>query len=107
MGRFSFVWGRRRITYAYDMDTRERYAVKDLRKLRRRGYDKARILAVDDTPEKWGRSYGNFIYTRPFEGQKDDRELEYLRAYLEALGPVANVRSVEKRFWRNHYGPSV
>jgi len=101
--RFAFVWGRRRITYAYDHETRERYAVKDLRKLRRRGYDKRRILAVDDTPQKWIRSYGNYVPIRAFEGQEGDKELEYLQAYLEQLGPEANVRHIEKRFWRQAY----
>ena len=98
---FSFVWVRERCTYLRDMNSWGYEYLKDLKKLRRKGYDIRKILAVDDTPAKFQRSYGNYIRVWPFEGNcpEDDNELEILQEYLAELGPVPNVRTVEKRFW--------
>jgi len=98
--RLAFVWCRRRCTRIYDPETRERAWIKDLKKLRRRGYARESILVVDNTPSKWERSYGNLIAIRDFEGDPNDRELEYLRVYLNAIAGCPNPRSIEKRCWR-------
>lgn len=98
--RLAFVWGRERCTLRRDMDTYELERIKDIRKLRRRGYRRESIIFVDDTPAKIQRSYGNYIRVREFEGDLADRELELLARYLERLGPEPNVRSVDKRGWR-------
>lgn len=97
--RLSFIWGRERCTRRTDLDTREGYWVKDLKKLRRRGYDISKIIFVDDTPRKLERSYGNLVHIRAFRGAPEDRQLDALLAYLERLGEVADIRRVDKRFW--------
>lgn len=97
----AFVWCRKRCTRIYDPETRERSWIKDLKKLRRRGYARERILVVDNTPSKWERSYGNLIAVCDFEGDPNDRELVYLRQYLTAIGGRPNPRSIEKRAWRH------
>ncbi|WP_027893777.1 HAD family hydrolase [Calidithermus chliarophilus] len=96
----SFVWSRERCTQGYDPATGEHYWIKDLKKLRRRGYRLEHVLVVDDSPEKLERNYGNWVPVRPYLGAADDTELLELIPYLEHLSGVENVRTVEKRYWR-------
>lgn len=77
------------------------YRVKDLKTIRRVGYELERVIVVDDTAKKHERNYGNLVRVRPFEGQLDDDELLYLATYLETLAGVDDVRVVEKRGWRH------
>lgn len=99
MSRFSFVWGRERCTRQKNMETWEEYWVKDIQKLKKFGFSKSQILCVDDSPEKFERSFGNYIYIPPFEGDPDDGYLVLLRQFLDQLGPLPDMRSVEKRGW--------
>lgn len=96
-----FLWARSRCTYRTDQETRESYWVKDLRKIRKLGYHLERVLVIDDTARKHERNYGNLIQVRAFEGESHDDELALLWRYLETLVDVENVRTVEKRGWRN------
>jgi len=97
---FMFVWGRERCGSRRDMEAQETHWVKDIAKLHNLGFSKSQILCVDDIPQNFARSYGNYIQVRPFQGDRSDNELEYLRRYLETLGSVPNVRTIEKRGWR-------
>jgi RNA polymerase II subunit A small phosphatase-like protein len=58
------------------------------------------VLIVDDTPEKCVRNYGNAIHPRPFEGAEDDDELDRLARYLVLLKDEPDMRTIEKRRWR-------
>ncbi|MEL6181889.1 MAG: HAD family hydrolase, partial [Myxococcota bacterium] len=95
-----FVWARPRCTFRFDAEYRERYCIKNLRKVKRLGYDLGHVLAVDDTPRKYERSYGNLVPVEPFLGNPNDRELLALIHYLEHLRDVPNVRAIEKRGWQ-------
>lgn len=106
---FSFIWGRDRCTWhrtfdelddSYTTGWSDGAWLKDIRKLRRRGYRKEEILFVDDTAKNFKRSYGNLVHVRGFYGDPTDNELELLDDYLDELGPVPNVRVIDKRFWR-------
>lgn len=99
--RLAFLWDRRRCTRYRNTETYEEVWLKDIRKLRRRGFAKTSILVVDDSPEKLARSYSNLIEIRPYLGAIYDTELKLLLEYLEELGPVDDVRPVEKRGWRD------
>lgn len=79
----------------------EEYYLKNLKKVKHRGYDLAKVLIVDDSPEKVQRHYGNAIYVTPFHGSPDDSELRLLSGYLRSLHPVDDVRRIEKRNWRS------
>ncbi len=105
--RLAFVWARGRCTQRYDPETHEYEHVKDLKKLRRRGYAKSKVLFVDDTPAKIARSYGNYIRIQPYLGSPEDAELSALSAYLDQLGPVDNVRRIEKRAWQRRFSRSI
>lgn len=96
-----FVWTRERCTLRVDPDLVTRYWVKDLKKVRRRGYSIEDILVVDDTASKLERNYGNHIRIAPFLGDPADHELEHLQRYLVTLKDEPNVRSIDKRFWRS------
>ena len=108
-----FVWGRSRATlrrmspyddgYMHDPWDHLHY-LKPLTKVRKAGWPLQRVLIVDDTPEKCVRNYGNAIYPRAFEGAEDDTELVDLARYLVSLKDEPNVRTIEKRRWRDRLG---
>lgn len=95
-----FAWASDRCTMSYDGELREYYWSKCLQKVLRRGYRRERIIAVDDSPYKWSRSYGNLVRVHPYGGETTDQELPLLARYLERLRDVENIRAVEKRYWR-------
>jgi carboxy-terminal domain RNA polymerase II polypeptide A small phosphatase len=98
--RLEFLWCAERCTVRFDHATRRRYPVKRMRKLKRKGYDLARAVAVDDTAEKYEANYGNLVVVRPFEGDVTDDELPALLEYLTRLSALGDVRRIEKRGWR-------
>jgi len=107
----TFVWGRSRCTrfrlpeqdeYGFsslDYASNYEYA-KRLKKVMRRGFDLKKTLIIDDTPAKVSQNYGNAIYIKPYLGEQDDCELAPLAAYLYSLRAIENVRTIEKRHWR-------
>lgn len=97
----SFFWSRERCTIGFDMEERENFLEKKMRKIRRLGYDLKSVIVVDDSPEKWRSSYGNLVRVKPFFGDINDDELKHLAAYLERLKKIENIRKFEKRNWRN------
>lgn len=96
----AFLWDSERCTLTYDLETGERHWVKDLKKVREKDYSLESVICVDDSPEKYARSYGNLVQIAPFLGDEADRELPHLLAYLERLRTMDNIRAVEKRRWR-------
>lgn len=102
-----FVWASDRCSIAYnynhdliDDDYPTYYSRKLIKKVKRQGYQLESIIAIDDTPKKWEKSYGNLVRIAPFEGDESDRELDYLIDYLNILKDAENIRSIEKRGWR-------
>lgn len=102
-----FVWSRERCTIKQNLETFETEYVKDLKKVKRMGYDLARVLVVDDTLHKSARNYGNAVYVAQFEGDLADRELLLLLKYLKSLADCQNFRAVEKRGWRGRITPTL
>lgn len=96
-----FFWSRLRCTFRYDPELQENYFEKMMSKVRRRGYDLAKVIVVDDSPENWRNSYGNLVRVKPFFGEMDDNELQKLIVYLDRLKAVENIRKTEKRMWQN------
>ncbi|MEZ6138897.1 MAG: HAD family hydrolase [Pirellulaceae bacterium] len=105
VGEWRFVWGRSRCIPRMNPETFDTNFIKDLRKVKRRGFDLNQVLIVDDTPGKVCRNFGNAIYVLPFEGQDDDNELKILDRYLHSLHSFPDFRKLEKRGWRTrHFG---
>jgi len=95
-----FAWARDRCTREFDYEYQEQYWIKNLKKVKREGYNLDRVLFVDNTPKKLERNYGNIVIVRDFEGDREDKELANLSSYLTALGSESDLRSIEKRGWR-------
>jgi len=95
-----FVWDWRRCTNAFDPEYMFRRNIKDLKKVFRLGYNKERVIMIDDSPEKTTRQYGNFVRVTPWNGDPDDCELLLLPRYLEILDGEQNIRTIEKRGWK-------
>ncbi len=103
---WAFVWCRDRCTAKLNAETFETEYIKNLKKVKRAGFDLARVLVVDDTRYTAGRNYGNAIYVAPFEGDPGDEELPLLLKYLESLVGFENFRAIEKRGWRSRIANS-
>jgi RNA polymerase II subunit A small phosphatase-like protein len=99
--RFEFIWSQERCTMRYDGERMRRYWVKDLKKVKRRGWPLERVLIVDDQRSKCERDYGNAIHLRPYRGATDDDELPRLGQYLRQIHATENFRRLEKRTWRD------
>ena len=84
-------------------ESQEHEYVKDLRKVKRKGYDLGRTIMVDNSPRKLMRNHGNLVRIDDFVGDQNDRELKRLQNYLIDLAQVPNVRAVEKRDWQARY----
>jgi len=99
-GRPVFLWSRRRCTLHNDPELRESYWIKDLKKLRRRGYRLEDIIFVDDDRRNLSRNYGNLVCVSAYMGGLNDNELPALMKFLSMLAEVPDVRTVEKHDWR-------
>lgn len=100
-----FIWCYERCVHRYD-EYGNIHDIKDLRKVKRIGFDLRRVLVVDDDFKAFERNYGNLVLIKPFRGDTSDKELLYLLDYLELMQAVENVRVVEKRGWRSRYDKS-
>jgi len=98
-GRLEFVWSRARCTERYDEQTGEHFFLKNLKKVKQRGYDLDRVLILDDSPEKVSKNFGNYVRLEPFQGDPADRQLADVLPFLERLKDHENFRVVEKRGW--------
>jgi carboxy-terminal domain RNA polymerase II polypeptide A small phosphatase len=96
-----FVWSNSRCTKTRDCETDEIVWIKDLSKLKKLGHNLDRVVAIDDSPEKHARNFGNLLRVQPWTGDQDDTELLDVGRYLEWLDHQPSVRKVEKRGWRN------
>lgn len=96
-----FIWAREKCVSKLDIESREQYWVKDLKKVKKLGFDLEKVLVIDDSPEKLQRNYGNHIPVIPFLGDPKDDELPRLINFLKKIKSLAIVRSIEKRNWRN------
>lgn len=97
----AFVWARDRCSQRFDLESGERHWHKDLKKVKRLGYDLEQVIVVDDSALSYARHYGNLVQVRPFRGDPEDDELLALIDYLAFLASVPSVRSLEKRSWRD------
>ncbi len=95
-----FVWSNQRCTLVRDWPSDRQVELKALAKLKRHGWSLGDIVAVDDTPAKHARNFGNLVAVSEFRGEPEDQELQLLALYLPSLAQLPTVRHVEKRNWR-------
>lgn len=102
---FEFIWTSNRCTQARDRIGMDDYGssyhwVKDLKKVKRLGFNLDQTIMVDDTPSMLERQYGNLVQVKRFKGEPEDSELLSLMAYLIELRDAKNIREVDKRCWQ-------
>ncbi len=100
---FEFIWCRDRCTPKGEGFDGEFRWIKNLKKVKKRGWSLDHVLVVEDKPENLSRHYGNVIRIEPFEGDPDDIELKRLMSFLLDLKSIENVRTVEKRGWKKSF----
>ncbi|MBW1296304.1 NIF family HAD-type phosphatase [Aquimarina litoralis] len=98
---FQFIWARSRCTLRRDYELDRYVREKRLKKIKKQGFPLEKALIVDDSPEKTRDNFGNAIYVNPFEGNPEDKELIILSNFLKSIKNSENVRTIEKRGWRN------
>jgi RNA polymerase II subunit A small phosphatase-like protein len=99
--KLEFVWSRERCVRKFNSMEYSFTYIKDLKKVKKRGYSLEKIIMVNDSPEKLVRNYGNLVRVTPFYGDQRDEEFLDLMSYLEHLKFHENIRKVEKRGWKN------
>lgn len=95
-----FVWARNKCVAKFNPELWEHEYIKDLKKIKKKGYLLEETIMIDDTPKKLRRNYGNLVRVAPFFGDQRDEELLDLTTYLEELKLVGNIREIEKRGWK-------
>jgi len=98
---FEFVWARSRCTLKRDYELDKYVREKRLKKVKKQGFRLEKSLIVDDSPEKTRDNFGNAIYVNPYEGDTKDCELNLLSEFLISMKDSENVRTIEKRGWKN------
>ena len=99
----AFLWASERCTRRYDPDRQQPYVIKNLHKLKKKGYRLEQVIMIDDTPQKLEKNYGNLVAVTEWTGDANDRELLHLIEYLSLLKDADNIRSIEKRNWQGEY----
>jgi len=98
-----FIWCRDRCTPKGEGYDGEFSWIKDLKKVKNRGWSLDHVLVVEDKPENISRHYGNVVRIDPYMGDPEDRELLRLFPFLLELKAIDNVRKVEKRGWKGRF----
>ena len=94
-----FFYTRDNCTIKLSYDYSDYYGVKNLNKLKKKGYNLDRVLIVDDKSETAVNNYSNLIQIKPFTDDLNDAELLKLISYLEKIKDEPNYRRIEKRGW--------
>jgi RNA polymerase II subunit A small phosphatase-like protein len=94
-----FVWGKSRCTQRLAQDKSGVIYIKNLKKVKRKGYSLRKMLIIENDSDKVA-NYGNSICVEDYRGGRGDEELLLLKKYLKTLHDVENVRRIEKRDWR-------
>ncbi len=97
-----FVWSRQRCTPRFNPEDYKHIYLKNLSKVKHKGYPLDHTIMVDNTPEKLVKNYGNLVRVADFRGEPDDNEFRFLRKYLDQLKDVPNIRTIEKRGWKKN-----
>jgi RNA polymerase II subunit A small phosphatase-like protein len=97
--KLKFFYTQENCTLKLSLDYSNYFGVKNLQKLKKKGYDLNKVLIVDDIAETAVNNYGNLIQIKAFTDDPDDIELLKLISYLEKIKNEPNYRRIEKRGW--------
>ena len=96
-----FFYTQDNCTIKRDYENSDYYGIKNLNKLKKKGFDLDKVLIIDDKQETAINNYGNLIHIKPFTDDMNDTELLKLISYLETIKDERNYRRIEKRGWSN------
>lgn len=99
--QLKFIFTSLQTTNTYNAETSERRTIKNLKKIKNKGYNLEKVIIVDDTASTFCKNYGNAIKINPYFGSDSDNELEYLMIYLNWLSEQPNVRIIDKIKWKD------
>jgi len=94
-----FFYTKDNCTIKLSYDYSDYYGIKNLNKLKKKGYDLNQVLIVDDKADTAVNNYSNLILIKPFTDDTDDTELLKLISYLQTIKDESNYRRIEKRGW--------
>ena len=98
-----FIWTEDKCTMVYNHQLSTHQHLKNLAKVKKKGFDLDHVIMVDDSPYKLKKNYGNLVRVNEFTGDQHDTELLILIDYLSDLKSAHNIRQIEKRGWQNKY----
>lgn len=98
-----FVWSVERCTRVFEPELQTFSYIKNLKKLKRKGYKLEDVIMIDDTPSNLRKNYGNLIRIEEYCGQNEDKELLRIMRFLDDLKTETDIRSIEKRSWKSKY----
>jgi TFIIF-interacting CTD phosphatase-like protein len=104
--KLELVYARKKCVQRFDPEVQDYFFIKDLRKVKPRGFALTDIIILDDTPQKLMRNYGNLVRVTEWTGDEADRELQHVQALLLDLKAEPNIRAIEKRGWLRKYAPA-
>lgn len=99
--KLKFLYTKENCTIKIDYVHSQYYGVKNLNKIKKKGFDLDQVLIVDDVLNTAINNFGNLIPIKPFTDDTQDTELLKLISYLETIKDSSNVRRIEKRGWSN------
>lgn len=98
-----FVFDRTRCTPRRNPSTGETTWLKDLKKVKRRGFPLERVLALDDTPEAFARHRGNHLHAPRWTGDPNDTFLLDVIPQLRSLAVEPNIRTALKQKRKDNF----
>ena len=57
----AFIWTREKCTYTFAREISKSGYVKNLKKVKRKGFELEHVIMIDDSPFKLRKNYGNLI----------------------------------------------
>jgi RNA polymerase II subunit A small phosphatase-like protein len=94
-----FLYTKDKCTIKFNIEYLKYYGVKNLNKLKKKGYDLNKVLIIDDIRDTAINNYGNLILIKSFKDDNNDTELLKLISYLQKIKDEPNYRRIEKRGW--------
>jgi len=91
-----FLFDRRRCTPRQDPDTGNVTWLKDLKKVRRKGFNLDKVLVLDDRPAGLARHRGNLLRAPEWTGDPNDTFLLDVLPTLKRLSQADNIRETNK-----------
>ncbi len=96
----AFLWCREECEVHVDQASQQSGLVKQLSAVEAAGHHLARVVVLDDSPQKHPSDRGNLLPIRAYCGESFDEELLATLEYLRTLEAEEDIRTIAKGSWR-------